>query len=117
MLNVLITTLLQSQMLATVMLSSHLFMQKQNLLSDTSCNAGEIENLIKLLNLNKATGPDAINNRMLIAVAKEISIPLSFVLIGLSEKESLHFHEKSNVLPLSNKGTAIPRHSNYLFMY
>ena len=51
----------------------------QNLLSDISCNAGEIETLIKLLNPNKVTGPDAISNRMLIAVAKEISIPLSIL--------------------------------------
>ena len=46
--------------------------KKQNLLSDISYNAGEIETLIKLLNPNKATGPDAISNKMLIAVAKEI---------------------------------------------
>ena len=45
----------------------------QNLLSDIS---------------NKATGPDAISNSMLIAVAKEISIPLS-ILFNRSFNEGL----------------------------
>ena len=51
----------------------------QNHLSDISCTASEVESLIKLLNPNKATGPDGISNRMLKAVEKEISIPLSIL--------------------------------------
>ena len=67
----------------------------QNLLSDMSYNTDEIEILIKLLNPNKAIAPDAFSNRMLIAVAKEISIPLSVFLTDLSEKENLHFRRKN----------------------
>ena len=44
-----------------------------------SCTATEVETLIKLLNPNKATGPDEISNRMLKLVAKEVSIPLSIL--------------------------------------
>ena len=50
-----------------------------NRLSDISCTATEVETLIKLLNPNKATGPDEISNRMLKLVAKEVSIPLSIL--------------------------------------
>ena len=77
----------------------------QNLLSDISCNAGEIETLIKLLNPNKAIGPDAISNRMLTAVAKEISIPLS-ILFNRSfiEGQFALSWKESNFLPLFKKG-------------
>ena len=84
----------------------------QNLLSDISCNAREIET-IKFLNPNKPTGLDAIRNRVMIAAAKEILILLSIRfkrffregIFALSWKES-------NVLPLFRKGDkSLP--SNY----
>ena len=34
---------------------------------------------IELLNPNKATGPDEISNKMLKAVAKEVSVPLNIL--------------------------------------
>ena len=79
-------------------------MKTQNLLSDMSCNAGEIETLINLLDPNKATGPDAISIRMLIAFAKEISIPLSILFNRsfIDGKFALSWNE-SNVLPLFKK--------------
>ena len=41
------------------------FEQKcQSLLADIECSPDEIETLIKLLNVNKATGPDIISNKM-----------------------------------------------------
>ena len=69
--------------------------------------------LMKLLNPNKATGADAISNRVLSAVAKEISIPLS-ILFNRSFREgkfALSWKE-SNVFPLFKKGDkSLP--SNY----
>ena len=55
----------------------------ENSLSTIRCTASEIETLIKLLNPNKATGPDAISNRML-------KFPQIF--------------KESNVIPLPKKG-------------
>ena len=85
----------------------------QNLLSDISCRSNEVEPLIKLLNPNKATGPDGISNRMLKAVEKEISIPLS-ILFNRSFREGIFalLWKESNVLPLFKKGDkSLP--SNY----
>ena len=46
------------------------FEQKcQSLLTDTECSPDEIETLIKLLNVNKATDPDLISNKMLKSVS------------------------------------------------
>ena len=76
-----------------------------NRLSDISCTATEVETLIKLLNPNKATGPDEISNRMLKLVAKEVSIPLS-ILFNRSFREgsfAMNWKE-SSVLPLFKKG-------------
>ena len=68
--------------------------------------ASETEILIKLLNPNKATGPDAINNRMLKVVAKEVSFPLE-ILFNRSFRESKfsQIFKESNVtvIPLPNK--------------
>ena len=51
----------------------------QSSISNITCTASEISNLIEILNPNKATGPDNISNRMLKAVAHEISVPLSIL--------------------------------------
>ena len=51
----------------------------QSLLRDTECSPDEIETLIKLLNVNKATGPDFISKKMLKSVSEEISVPLSIL--------------------------------------
>ena len=49
----------------------------QNRLARIGCTFHEIQTLIELLNPNKATGPDEISNKMLKAVAKEVSVPLN----------------------------------------
>lgn len=76
-----------------------------NSLSDIICTANEIETLIQILNPNKATGPDSISNRMLKAVAKEISIPLE-ILFNRSFREGIfaQIWKNSNVVPLHKKG-------------
>ena len=48
----------------------------ENSLSTIRCTASETETLNKILNPNKAPGSDAISNRMLRVVAKELSFPL-----------------------------------------
>ena len=77
----------------------------ENSLSTIRCTASEIETLIKLLNPNKATGPDAISNRMLKVVAKEVSFPLE-ILFNRSFRESKfpQIFKESNVIPLPKKG-------------
>ena len=76
----------------------------ENSLSTIRCTASEIETLIKLLNPNKATGPDAISNRMLKVVAKEVSFPLE-ILFNRSFRESKfpQIFKESNVIPLPKK--------------
>ena len=69
--------------------------------------------MIHLLNPNKATGPDAISNKMLKIVAEEVSAPLS-VLFNKSFREGIFvvIWKESNVLPFYKKGDkTIP--SNY----
>ena len=78
------------------------FEQKcQSLLIDIECSPDEIETLIKLLNVNKATGPDIISNKMLKSVSEEISVPLS-ILFNRSFREGKFTQAwiKANVLPL-----------------
>lgn len=74
-------------------------------LLNISCTALEVANLIEILNPNKATGPDAISNRMLKAVAKEVSVPLS-IIFNRSFREGIfaEIWKVSNVLPLHKKG-------------
>ena len=73
-------------------------------MSDISCTDPEIEILINSLNPNKATGPDNISNRMLKAVAKEISVPLSILFNrSFAEKVFANSLKVSNVLPLYKK--------------
>ncbi|MCG7882866.1 MAG: hypothetical protein JAY96_14895 [Candidatus Thiodiazotropha endolucinida] len=76
-----------------------------NSLSNIVCTPDEIAELILILNPNKATGPDAISNRMLKAVAREVSIPLS-IIFNRSFREGCFadIWKTSNVLPLYKKG-------------
>ena len=77
----------------------------RNSLSTICCTAGEVEILIKLLTPNKATGPDAISNRMLKVVAKEISFPLE-ILCNRSffECKFPQIFKESNIIPLPKRG-------------
>ena len=77
----------------------------QNRLSNITCTAHEFATLIELLNPNKATGPDGINNKMLKAVAKEVAVPLS-ILFNRSFREGkfANIYKYSNVIPLPQKG-------------
>ena len=77
----------------------------QSSISNITCTASEISNLIEILNPNKATGPDNISNRMLKAVAHEISVPLSILFNrSLGEGSFPDFWKCPNVLPLYKKG-------------
>ncbi|MCG7879943.1 MAG: reverse transcriptase domain-containing protein [Candidatus Thiodiazotropha endolucinida] len=80
-------------------------LKTRNSLSNIACTASEISNLITLLNPNKATGPDSISNRMLKAVAIEISVPLE-LLFNRSFREGVFgdIWKGSHVLPLPKKG-------------
>ena len=51
-----------------------------NSLSTINCTENEIENLINVLNINKASGDDGISHRMLKGVSKSISKPLSILM-------------------------------------
>ena len=77
----------------------------QNSLSNITCTALEISNLIELLNPNKASGPDVISNRMLKAVAIEISVPLE-ILFNRSFREGMfrNIWKCSHVLSLPKQG-------------
>ena len=46
-------------------------------LNTTSITANEVESVLKPLQTDKASGPDAINNRILKELAKPLSFPLS----------------------------------------
>ena len=82
-------------------------------MTDTECSPDETETLIKLLNLNKATGPDLISNKMLKSVSEEISVPLS-ILFNRSFRggKFAQTWKKANILPLFKQGDeSLP--SNY----
>ena len=73
----------------------------QSLLTDIECSPDEIETLIKLLNVNKATGPDIISNKILNSVSEEISVPLSILFKrSFREDKFAQIWKKANVLPL-----------------
>ena len=75
-----------------------------NSLSTVNCTENEIENLINVLNINKASGDDGISHRMLKGVSKSISKPL-FILMNRSFNEGI-FPEAwkiANVIPIFKK--------------
>ena len=77
----------------------------QNRLARISCTSHEIETLIEILNPNKATGPDEISNKMLKAVAQEVSVPLNILFNrSFSEGKFSEIWKFSNVIPLPKKG-------------
>ena len=84
-----------------------------NSLSTVNCTENGIENLINVLNINKASGDDGISHRMLKGVSKSISKPLS-ILLNRSFNEGI-FPEAwkvANVIPIFKKGDkSLP--SNY----
>ena len=77
----------------------------QNRLARISCPSHEIETLIEILNPNKATGLDEISNKMLKAVAQEVSVPLNILFNrSFSEGKFSEILKFSNVIPLPKKG-------------
>ena len=77
----------------------------QNRLARIPCTSHEIETLIEILNPNKATGPDEISNKMLKAVAQEVSVPLNILFNrSFSEGEFSEIWKFSNVIPLPKEG-------------
>ena len=62
------------------------------------CSPDEVEILIKQLNVNKATGPDIISNKMLKSVSEEISMLLSILFnISFREGKLCQTWKKANV--------------------
>ena len=79
-------------------------LQTINSLSTVNCTENEIENLLNVLNINKASGDNGISQRMLKGVSKSISKPLS-ILMNRSFNEGF-FPEAwkvSNVIPIFKK--------------
>ncbi|PJE78524.1 hypothetical protein CI610_02532 [invertebrate metagenome] len=50
-----------------------------SILSEIHIVSSEVEDIIKILDVKKASGPDGISHRMLQLLSSEISIPLSFI--------------------------------------
>ena len=96
------------------------FEQKcQNLLSSIECSPDEIVSLNKLLNVNKATGPDIISNKMLKPVSKEISYHFRSYLTDHFVNVNLQIYGKERTCFLySNKGTNLCPETidRYLFL-
>ena len=71
-----------------------------NSLSQIHCIEHEIENIIEVLNPNKASGDDRISHKMLKGVSKSISKPL-FILMNRSFDEGIFpdTWELANVIP------------------
>ena len=72
-----------------------------NSLSTVNCTENEIENLINVLNINKASGVDGISHMMLKGVSKSISKPLS-ILMNRSFNEGIfpETRKVANVIPI-----------------
>ena len=50
-----------------------------SVLSEIQLAPGEVEDIINVLDVNKATGPDGISHKMLKLVSNEVSVPLSII--------------------------------------
>ena len=69
----------------------------------------EVKNVIKSLNKNKATGPDTIHNRLLIAAADVISEPLTNLFNRCLNESKFPPHWKiAHVTPIHKKRTKRP---------
>ena len=74
-------------------------------LSQIHCTEHEIENIIEVLNPNKASGDDGISHKMLNSVSKSVSKPLC-ILINRSFDEGIFpdTWKLANVIPIFKKG-------------
>ena len=78
-----------------------------SILHSVNVTSDQIEALIKSLNLNKASGPDLINHKMLKGAAKAVSKPLT-ILFNRSLGESIlpDSWKIANVIPIFKIGLA-----------
>ena len=76
-----------------------------NSLSQIHCTEHEIENIIEVLNPNKASGDDGISHKMLKGVSKSVSKPLC-ILLNRSFDEGIFpdTWKLANVIPIFKKG-------------
>ena len=91
---------------ASVSSVNYEFIRKtENTLSQIIITESEIEEIIRTLNSNKASGPDSISHKMLKGVAKPISKPLA-LLFNRSITESCfpNSWKVANVTPIFKKG-------------
>ena len=73
----------------------------ENNLNSISTSPLEVESILKSLQLGKATGPDAINNRILRELASPLSLPLSDLFnYSLSTGKVPLIWKEANVTPL-----------------
>ena len=76
----------------------------ENNLNSISTSPLEVESILKSLQLGKATGPDAINNRILRELASPLSLPLSDLFnYSLSTGKVPLIWKEANVTPLFKK--------------
>ena len=73
-------------------------------LNSISITANEVESVLKALQTGKASGPDAINNRILKELAKPLSFPLSDLFnASLSKGKVPALWKQANVTPIHKK--------------
>ena len=78
--------------------------KSENNLNSISTSPLEVESILKSLQLGKATGPDAINNRILRELASPLSLPLSDLFnYSLSTGKVPLIWKEANVTPLFKK--------------
>ena len=84
-----------------------------NSLSQINCSELEIQNIIEVLNPNKASGDDGISHKMLMGVSKTVFKPLC-ILMNRSFKEGIFpdIWKLANVIPIFKKGDKF-QSSNY----
>ena len=77
-----------------------------NSLSQINCTELEIENIIEVLNPNKASGDDGISHKMLKSVSKTVSKPLC-ILLNRSFYEGIFpdIWKLANVIPIFRRET------------
>ena len=74
-------------------------------LNDITLSVSEVSNIIENLDKSKATGPDQVHNRLLIAASSIIAEPLTILFMrSLSESKFPAIWKVSRVSPLHRKG-------------